>query len=201
MYEKLEIFENGNILELSQYLTTKTSGNDPLSTIEALALMTIYMATAACQITENTASQTEKRRAINALGDVVNKWAISNEFGLTEIEPVIKHIAKLFPKPDNLFDVVRQESKNWTSNRRVPIIHTYVIREKGTTNIKIGKSASPKNRIKYIGTASGRVMETLRIYGIDIETELHEKFKQYRTVGEWFDDQQGAIAEYALSQK
>lgn len=75
-------------------------------------------------------------------------------------------------------------------------VKTYFFRNETTGLIKIGKSASPKIRLKQIQGIVGAELNLIGVIDGDIEFDLHCKFKKYRQVGEWFEDRDGLIAEY-----
>lgn len=79
--------------------------------------------------------------------------------------------------------------------------NTYIIRNPVTNDIKIGMSINPGERIKGLGHASGVELEVLAVISEDIERKLHEKFKEYRSHGEWFKDLDGKIVNFARSIK
>ncbi len=68
------------------------------------------------------------------------------------------------------------------------ILTTYLVRQVGTTKIKIGRSSKPKERINTISHQCGSHLETLILIPKDIEQELHLKFCYLRHLGEWFID-------------
>ena len=74
---------------------------------------------------------------------------------------------------------------------------TYIVRNPHTGHVKIGMSTSPHSRIKTLGMASGAELEILAVINGDMEAELHGRFSQHRTHGEWFDDKNGEIASFA----
>lgn len=76
---------------------------------------------------------------------------------------------------------------------------TYIVFNPKSNLIKIGKSISPKNRIRTLETQSGAIFDVLALIDSDLEHKLHKKFAEYRTVGEWFDDRDGAIRKYTKS--
>lgn len=73
---------------------------------------------------------------------------------------------------------------------------TYIVFNPKSNLIKIGKSISPKTRIRTLETQAGAIFDVLALIDSDIESKLHKKFAEYRTVGEWFDDRDGAIRKY-----
>ena len=89
---------------------------------------------------------------------------------------------------------VRDKSKD-----RFIKTYTYIVCEENTNLLKIGKSASPKKRIRGISTLSGKKLRIISILDIDVENALHKKFSQLRTIGEWFDDEKGLIRDFVLS--
>lgn len=69
--------------------------------------------------------------------------------------------------------------------------YVYVILDEHN-RVKIGKSLNPATRIKSIATSSGITIVdsyvTEPLYGYsDLENHLHDIFKEYRQIGEWFD--------------
>lgn len=77
---------------------------------------------------------------------------------------------------------------------------TYLVRQVGTTKIKIGRSSKPKERINTISHQCGSYLETLVLIPNDIERELHLKFCYLRHLGEWFIDN-GDIMEWVEKYK
>lgn len=64
-------------------------------------------------------------------------------------------------------------------------VKTYFI-QADSGMIKIGKSTNPENRFAALKTASPGNLRLLGTIYQDIERELHEKFKKFRSHGEWF---------------
>lgn len=72
--------------------------------------------------------------------------------------------------------------------------YIYFIRD-GLAHIKIGITNNVKKRLDALQTANpmkleyffGMHVKTQRD-ALDIESELHEKFKDYRLMGEWFEE-------------
>lgn len=73
---------------------------------------------------------------------------------------------------------------------------TYIVYNPKSDQIKIGKSISPQQRIRMLETQSGANFDVLAIIDCNRETELHRRFKKYRTVGEWFKDKDGVIRKF-----
>lgn len=84
-----------------------------------------------------------------------------------------------------------------TDNRNSKTTKTYIVFNPTSQLIKIGKSISPKSRIRNLQMQAGSIFEVLALIDSDLESELHKKFAEYRTVGEWFEDRDGVIREYA----
>ncbi|KKB00220.1 GIY-YIG nuclease family protein [Avibacterium paragallinarum] len=78
-------------------------------------------------------------------------------------------------------------------------IFTYIVFNPKSNLIKIGKSISPKKRIRTLETQAGAHFEVLALIHGDEESKLHKKFDKYRTIGEWFLDEQGEIRAFAMS--
>lgn len=72
-------------------------------------------------------------------------------------------------------------------------IQTYIIRNKQTGQIKIGKSTNPQKRIQALQSLVGSELEILCIFNRDIELKLHHYFDDFRAIGEWFNDRNGEI--------
>ena len=74
---------------------------------------------------------------------------------------------------------------------------TYIVYNPKSDQIKIGKSISPRHRIRTLETQAGSEFDVLAIIDSNRESELHKKFQKYRTVGEWFNDEDGEIRKFA----
>jgi len=67
----------------------------------------------------------------------------------------------------------------------------YIIKKTDINLYKIGISINPISRIKAISTQSGDFIENIyiskpcEIYN-KIESEIHEEYRKYRNIGEWF---------------
>lgn len=71
--------------------------------------------------------------------------------------------------------------------RRKKISYTYFIQSGEGGNIKIGRAFDPQKRLHDLQCGSGKKLILLAtIEGGAKEHELHVKFKQHRTHGEWF---------------
>lgn len=77
---------------------------------------------------------------------------------------------------------------------------TYIVKKRGTSEIKIGKTVDVGFRIKTLQNQSGCKLDVLCIIERNIENMLHKQFAEFRTVGEWFDDSKGLIAAFAAKQ-
>ena len=66
----------------------------------------------------------------------------------------------------------------------------YFVQEKSGGPIKIGSSSDPKRRLKELQTGHPRELMILGSMpgGAEIESELHLKFKNLHSHGEWFHD-------------
>ena len=65
-------------------------------------------------------------------------------------------------------------------------VKTYLITSEKTNLIKIGKSTSPKKRLKELQCGSSEVLKISHIFDADIERLLHINFNDKRSHGEWF---------------
>lgn len=80
-------------------------------------------------------------------------------------------------------------------------IKTYFFRNTKTKHIKIGKSVNPKERLKQVQGMAGAKLEIIAVINKDVEHILHMKFKKYQSHSEWFNDKDGLILQYALTNK
>ncbi len=87
---------------------------------------------------------------------------------------------------------VLKESKQKRKDRE----KTYIVRKLGTNEIKIGKSINVAERIKTLSMQAGYHLVVLKIIDKNIEFKLHKKFAHLRTIGEWFNDENGEICEF-----
>ena len=77
---------------------------------------------------------------------------------------------------------------------------TYIVKKRGTNEIKIGKTIDVGFRVKTLQNQSGCKLDILCIIEKNIENMLHKQFEEFRTIGEWFDDSKGLIAAFAAKQ-
>lgn len=63
---------------------------------------------------------------------------------------------------------------------------TYLVHDPSNSLYKIGRSADPNSRFKGL-TTSNVNLTLISTCEIDIESELHQKYSQKRTQGEWFN--------------
>ena len=77
---------------------------------------------------------------------------------------------------------------------------TYIVKKRGTNEIKIGKTIDVGFRVKTLQNQSGCKLDILCTIEKNIENMLHRQFAEFRTVGEWFDDSKGFIAAFAAKQ-
>lgn len=89
-------------------------------------------------------------------------------------------------------EIVNQKKSYINENTK-----TYIVRKKGTTQIKIGKSIRVDRRISDISNISGCELDVILIINKDIESELHREFSHLRTIGEWFNDNSMEIQKFA----
>ncbi|EZQ10780.1 GIY-YIG nuclease family protein [Acinetobacter sp. Ver3] len=191
-------YDENNMVSIVQYLNDKIATNKNLSTLEALALTTIYMAAISSEI--NKIDGEGRFKALNQMSFALHEWSKNEASGLGGIKEVLMDLSRLFPYRQGLFEAIANNPEFRNTTPSTKVMSTYIVREVGTKNIKIGKSTNPSSRIKNIESSSGRIVETLKIYGLDIEIELHEKFKKYRRVGEWFFDINDEISNYTQQQ-
>jgi hypothetical protein len=58
--------------------------------------------------------------------------------------------------------------------------------------VKIGRSLNPEKRLRAIKNGNPDILKLLGIINDDREIELHQRFAEYRTSGEWFSLGAGA---------
>ena len=78
---------------------------------------------------------------------------------------------------------------------------TYILKNKLTNMIKIGKTTDFVTRRRMLETYNGVGLELLALIDNDIEAMLHEKFKKLKLFSEWFDASSGEIEDYAKTLK
>ncbi|WP_153448749.1 GIY-YIG nuclease family protein [Vibrio algicola] len=78
---------------------------------------------------------------------------------------------------------------------------TYFIFNPISKLIKIGRTNDIKRRITALQCGIGIPLDILLLVSGDREKECHQKFSEFRTHGEWFDDKDGRIRAYIKSEK
>jgi hypothetical protein len=79
--------------------------------------------------------------------------------------------------------------------------YVYFVRNPNTGEVKIGRSYNPEDRIKDIEREAGCKLEVMIVLDApDLEKELHARFTNQRTKGEWFKPDQEML-EFILAQK
>jgi len=65
----------------------------------------------------------------------------------------------------------------------------YVVGRRGSSAVKIGTSASLKQRVSALQVANPLALEVLSTHmgGVGLERHLHDRFAERRLQGEWFD--------------
>ena len=63
---------------------------------------------------------------------------------------------------------------------------TYILIDKDSDFVKIGKTENIERRVTEIKNNSGRNLDLLHLFDADIELRLHTVFKDFRKNGEWF---------------
>ena len=91
-------------------------------------------------------------------------------------------------------------SSIYPSDNKPKIEKTYIVKKRGTNEIKIGKTVDVEFRVKTLQNQSGCKLDILCVIEKNIENMLHKQFAEFRTVGEWFDDSKGLIAAFAAKQ-
>lgn len=80
---------------------------------------------------------------------------------------------------------------------KTAMVKTYIIRNPKTSLLKIGRSIDVEGRVKALETGSGTTLEVLAVIDGNRERELHQRFSKNRRHGEWFEDVDGEISNFA----
>lgn len=95
-------------------------------------------------------------------------------------------------------------AQNYFDCGKVEAVKTYILSNKATGLLKIGRTSDVKARISALECGAGARLELLLVIEEDVENKLHKHFKSLRMQGEWFADD-GRIAkfihEYAQAQQ
>lgn len=84
------------------------------------------------------------------------------------------------------------------SSHKNTAIKTYFFKNPTTGLIKIGRTIDVKTRKQSVQCGAGIDLVVIAVIDGDIENELHKQFADYREHGEWFNDTDGLIEQYAL---
>lgn len=84
------------------------------------------------------------------------------------------------------------------SSHKSTAIKTYFFKNPITGLIKIGRTIDIKTRKQSVQCGAGIDLVVIAVIEGDIENELHKQFADYREHGEWFNDTDGLIEQYAL---
>lgn len=79
--------------------------------------------------------------------------------------------------------VMQVESKPASEHKAM---NTYFIYSPKLEAVKIGKSVDPEKRLRTIKNGNPDELRLLGVINDDKEKELHDRFAEYRTKGEWF---------------
>ena len=84
---------------------------------------------------------------------------------------------------------------NHTPKETIPIIYqaevnekvyTYAAFDPKTGLTKIGRSTNVENRMIYLSNEYKSELVLIKVFHYDVESELHEFYKEERVGGEWF---------------
>jgi len=106
-----------------------------------------------------------------------------------DLEEAIKSLVGFgqLNKDVGFFMIIEETAKKFKKDPTKHIQKTYIIKNKVTSLIKIGKSKNPTQRIKSLSKSAGYELEVIHIFEDDIEGILHKRFSHKRGIGEWFD--------------
>ena len=95
-------------------------------------------------------------------------------------------------------------AQNYFNCGKLEAVKTYILSNKATGLLKIGRTSDVKTRISALECGAGARLELLLVIEEDVENKLHKHFNSLRMQGEWFADD-GRIAkfihEYAQAQQ
>lgn len=94
-------------------------------------------------------------------------------------------------------DINELKDYSFVNNKDEKKFKTYILKNKLTNRIKIGKTTDFVTRRRKLEVYSGVGLELVALIDNDIEALLHEKFKSLKLFSEWFDASSGEIEEYA----
>lgn len=168
------------------------------------------------QITENDITLFKKRlhqvNQVTGLGRGLSKLLYENDWQFEEVEKyryalsyqlskvnmLQKDLDKLIEEnkvlvnkynnlQSDLYELKDSQIKEYTyttnTSRKTK---TYLLKDKNTGLYKIGKSVNPLNREKTL-QGEKPTYELLKVWDDNIERELHDKYKNQRVRGEWFE--------------
>lgn len=111
-------------------------------------------------------------------------WIISSVMNLIFTPHVVD---KKIQRHDEFISSIRNVSREVNAKRKAST-KTYIVYNKLSRLIKIGKAVDVKKRILDIGNMAGTVLDEIMVFNEDIERALHKKFSSIRVHGEWFSD-------------
>ena len=86
-------------------------------------------------------------------------------------------------------------AQNYFNCGKLEAVKTYILSNKATGLLKIGRTSDVKTRISALECGAGARLELLLVIEEDVENKLHKHFKSLRMQGEWFADD-GRIAKF-----
>lgn len=114
--------------------------------------------------------------------------------GALEAEDALLRVAEIMPTAQNeamaaLYKqhIMQSAEKSFVENNNIQQ-KTYVIADKDSDLVKIGRSHDVMRRLRQLSSQSGRDLQLMIIINSDVESDLHDKFRHLRTRGEWFED-------------
>jgi hypothetical protein len=82
---------------------------------------------------------------------------------------------------------VKGDSRIEDGLKRIAGMKTYFILSPAVNRVKIGRSIDPDGRMRDLQVGSASPLVMLGHVDIDLEAELHVRFADYGTGGEWFE--------------
>ncbi len=189
------------VLDAMNRIIEKEKKGVPLTAVEHLAMAGMAMSGIAGSIVQSGSSFSNSVSRAHA-HNTVKTW-LENGSVPMEQRGMLGHFADALSTvdTDNWPEIMASIRCNTDSDTKPITNKTYIVRHPVSGLLKIGRSRNPEQRIRTLSTQSGAILKTLLIVEADIERELHGKFCDFRAHGEWFDDKEGLISEYASKAK
>jgi hypothetical protein len=109
-----------------------------------------------------------------------------HNFNLIFEEENLKQLKNYFSKELNIFLENEFNKEILYNDLNFDCTKTYIMKDNNTGFYKIGKSVNPRLRERTLQSEKPSI-KMIKVFDKDIEKELHNKYKEFRVRGEWFD--------------